>query len=238
MLRKNTSLLSGIFFILGAVLINIPFTLLIINFDYPDILREPAGIILERFETGGASLVWNWFAFAWVGLPILIGILLLPTALDDKTPAMKIAHFFGVAGGLVQIIGLLRWPFAVSNLAHIYTSAQSSVAEKEAAAVVFQCLHQYGGVVLGEHIGQFFTITWMTILCLNWLSTKRFPRWFCLAGLFASVVYILAQGELLATAIPGFPIFNEASTYGSMLWLLWLIVLGISLIRHSRGLNE
>ena len=38
--------LTGIFFIVGAILVNIPYTLLIMNFDYPDILRQPAGEIL------------------------------------------------------------------------------------------------------------------------------------------------------------------------------------------------
>ena len=35
--------LTGILFIVGAVLVNIPYTLLIMNFDYPDILRESTG---------------------------------------------------------------------------------------------------------------------------------------------------------------------------------------------------
>lgn len=40
---------------IGAVLVNIPYTLLIENFDYPDILREPTGYILTRFQESGAG---------------------------------------------------------------------------------------------------------------------------------------------------------------------------------------
>jgi hypothetical protein len=37
-------------------LINIPYTLLIMNFEYPDILRKPPGYILSQFQAGGPSL--------------------------------------------------------------------------------------------------------------------------------------------------------------------------------------
>ena len=61
--------------IVGAILVNIPYSLLIMNFDYPDILRLPTGEILTRFAAGGTGLIWTWLAFAWVGVPILVGIL-------------------------------------------------------------------------------------------------------------------------------------------------------------------
>ena len=45
--------LTGALFVIGAVLVNIPYTLLIMNFEYPDILREPTGYILTKFQEGG-----------------------------------------------------------------------------------------------------------------------------------------------------------------------------------------
>lgn len=125
---KHTRQTTGILFILGAVLVNVPYTLLIMNFDYPDILRKSAGEILERFAAGGSSLIWTWLAFTWVGLPILFGILLLPKVLNDESPTGLLALFFGAAGALVQIVGLLRWPFVVSILARSYTDPRASVA--------------------------------------------------------------------------------------------------------------
>ena len=115
--------ITGALLITGAVLVNIPYTFLIMNFDYPDILREPTGEILTRFAAGGPGLVWTWLAFAWVGLPILLGILFLPQALDDNEPEDRpynlgrVAMYFGAAGAVAQIIGLLRWPLVVSDVA-------------------------------------------------------------------------------------------------------------------------
>jgi hypothetical protein len=231
---KLSRRMAGILFITGAVLVNVPYTLLIMNFDYPDILRAPAGEILERFAAGGASLIWTWLAFAWVGLPILFGILLLPRAIGDETPAGQAALFFGAAGGITQMAGLLRWPFVVPVLAREYTAPQASAAMKEAVAAVFQAVNQYGGVVLGEHIGQSFTILWMVVLSLSLLRSRYFPRWFPAAGLFAASVYALAQGELLATAIPGFRTWEPAGLVGSLLWLGWLAALGILLLREGK----
>ena len=61
---KQFRQLTGLFFILGAVLVNIPYTLLIINFDYPHILRAPVDQILTQFQAGGSPLIYTWLAFA------------------------------------------------------------------------------------------------------------------------------------------------------------------------------
>ena len=64
MSTKQFRQLTGLFFVLGAVLVNIPYTLLILNFDYPDLLRAPVDQILTQFQAGGSSLIYTWLAFA------------------------------------------------------------------------------------------------------------------------------------------------------------------------------
>jgi hypothetical protein len=63
--------LVGLGLILGALLINVPYFILIATFDYPSILREPTAAILTRFQAGGPILILTWLAFAWIGLPLL-----------------------------------------------------------------------------------------------------------------------------------------------------------------------
>jgi hypothetical protein len=233
----------GALLISGAIAVNIPYTLLIMTFDYPDILRAPTGDILTRFADGGSGLIWTWLAFAWVGLPILIGILVLPRALGVDQPGSrgqttsKLATVFGVSGAAVQIVGLLRWAFVVPLLAKTYTTPQATEATREAVAAVFLAVHQYGGVILGEHIGQAFTIIWMILLSVSLLRQGLLPRWVSWAGFLASGVYALAQGELLATVVQDFPYWGEAGFVGSMMWLGWLIVLGIILVRPIRSIQ-
>ncbi len=226
-LRKWT----GWFFIAGVVLVNIPYTLLIMNFDYPDILREPAGDILTRFHAGGADLIYTWLAFAWVGLPLLFGIILLDKAIENDSPLIQIAKTAGIIGALTQMTGLLRWVFVVPVIANTYANPAASDAAKEAALVAFQVVHQYGGVVMGEHLGQAFTILWMALVSAAMFKSNIFKPWLGWFGFAASAVYILAQTELLATVIPNIGVVEIAGLAGSLLWLAWMIVLGIFLVR-------
>lgn len=231
--------LTGVLFIVGAVLINIPYALLIMNFDYPDILREPTGHILTRYQEGGTGLIFTWVAFAWVGIPLLVAIVMLQKVLErEDTPYLWSGTIVGVIGGIAQMIGLLRWTFVVPVLARRYTEPTASAAAKETIVTVFQAVHQYGGVVLGEHIGQIFTILWMLLISLAMFKSNLFKPWLAWFGILASVVYLLAQTELLATAISGFPVVPEAGLIGSLLWLVWMIVLGIFLVRAKAAATQ
>ena len=192
----NTTLhrrLTGILFVIGAVLVNIPYTLLIMNFDYPDILRQPTGQILTRFQEGGTGLIFTWLAFAWVGLPLLMAIVMLQGVLQrEDVPYLWSGTVAGIIGGIAQMIGLLRWTFVVPVLAGTYADPTASAAAKESAVVVFQAIHQYGGVVLGEHIGQTFTIIWMVLISLAMFRSNLFKPWLAWFGIVAAVVYSLA----------------------------------------------
>jgi hypothetical protein len=224
--------LTGLLFVVGAVLINVPYTLLIMGFDYPDILRQPAGTILTRYQQGGPGLTLTWLAFALVGIPVLFAIVMLQNVLErEDTPYLWSGTVAGVIGGIAQMIGLLRWVFVVPVLASIYTDPASSSSMKEAVAVVFQAVHQYGGVALGEHIGQIFTILWMLLVSFAMFRSRLFRPWLAWLGILASVVYALAQTELLATVLPDFPVVPQAGLVGSLLWLAWMTITGLFLMR-------
>lgn len=228
--------LAGIFFIVGAILVNIPYTLLIMNFDYPDILRLPTAEILTRFQAGGDALIYTWLAFAWVGLPMLVGAIMLKSILaEEHSPFLETATTFGVIGFIVQVIGLLRWVFVVPILARLFTAPEADPVTQASIAAVFTAVHQYGGVILGEHLGQFFIILWMSIISGIIYKSKMFSKWATWLGWFASAIYILAQTELFATAIPSFPVVEWAGLVGSLLWLVWMIVMGVYLVKYKES---
>ncbi len=229
---------TGLLFIVGSLLVNIPYALLITNFHYPDILREPAGAILTQFQAGGATLIFTWLAFAWVGLPLIFGTLMLKRVLEPEGhPLLETATTLGVISLVLAVVGLTRWVFVVPGLAQLYTDPNSSEAVRAAALVTFQAVHQYGGVVIGEHISQFMTVLWMALISGMMLRSALFQAWQGWLGFGAALVYLLAQSELLATVIPGFPEVPAAGLIGSLLWLLWMIVMGVALLR-SRPAEE
>jgi hypothetical protein len=52
------------------------------------------------------------------------------------------------------------------------------------------------------------------------------PRWIGWTGLVASVLCLLNQGDVPATAVPGFPVWDAAGLVGSTAWAAWVAALG------------
>ena len=221
---------TGWLFVVGALAFAVAATILSSTFDWPDILREPPDVVLPAFAAGGSSLVWTWFAVAWTYAILLVPILLLPAALgrgDD--PVLRAATFVGAASVLLSLIGFLRWVFVVPPLADAYTAGDATTTAGVAAAWMAQ--NQFGGALLGEHLGQLLAIGWSLTVSVLVLRTGVLWRWVGWAGLVASVLYLCNQGDILATAVPGFPVFDLAGFIGSSLWAIWLIVLGVAVLR-------
>ncbi len=229
-MKTNKSI--GGLFIIGAIGLFIPYTALTILFEYPDILRQDTATILTKFHEGGSTLIWTWFAFAITGIPLLPAYILLEQMLESKSSLIRVATNIGVVGLIVQMVGLLRWTFVVPVLADAFVNATDE-ATKAATVIAFKTIHQYGGVVLGEHLGQLFTIVWTVLITLSFNKLNTMPKWINWIGYFSSFIYLLAQAELFATVLPDFPVWDLAGFIGSTLWLLWLILIGIMLIRSK-----
>ncbi|HMO39873.1 MAG TPA: DUF4386 domain-containing protein [Saprospiraceae bacterium] len=219
--------------IIGALGVLIPYTILTIIFDYPNILRQETGIILTKFYEGGNNLIWTWWAFAILGLPLLVAYVLIGQKLEQKFYFVRWATSLGVIGLLVQMIGLLRWTFVVPVLANNLMAENEMT--REANKVAFQVVHQYGGVVLGEHIGQLFTIAWTIMMTYAFAQLKIFPKWTIWLGYISSVIYLFAQTELFASVMPTIPVIGWAGFIGSTLWILWLTIIGTKFIKAKIG---
>jgi hypothetical protein len=221
---------TGWLLVIGAVTFAIAATILSSTFNWPDILREPPQVVLPAFVAGGTSLVWTWFAVAWTYAILLVPILLLPAALGRRDdPVLRAATFVGAASVLLSLIGFLRWVFVVPALAGSYAAGDPTTQAAVAAAWMAQ--HQFGGALLGEHLGQLLAIGWSITISVIILRSRMLPRWVGWAGLVASVLYLFNQGDILATAVPGFPVFDLAGFAGSTLWAIWLIALGVAVLR-------
>lgn len=230
---NNSFKTIGILLITGAIALLVPYTLLTILFEYPVILRQDTGTILTKFHQGGNTLIWTWFAFAVTGLPLIPAYILIGQKFEHKAPSVRIATTIGVIGLLVQMIGLLRWTFVVPVLADAFVN-DTNDALKAAAIVSFKTMHQFGGVILGEHLGQLFTIAWTLMITISFAKLNMMPKWIHGLGILSASIYLLAQAELFATVIKGFPVWEMAGFVGSTLWLLWLIIVGIQFIKNKK----
>ena len=229
-LRRTT----GGLLVLGAVAFALAATVLSSTFEWPDILREPADAVLPAFVAGGTSLVWTWFATAWTYAILLVPILLLPAALGRRgDPVLRVATYAGATSVVLALIGFLRWVFVVPPLADSYVTGDATTRAAVDAAWTAQ--HQFGGALLGEHLGQLLAIAWSVALSVTILRTRVLPRWLAVAGLVASALYLSNQGDILATTVPGFPVWDLGGLIGSVTWGLWVAVLGVLVLRRPVG---
>src|SRR3954454_1508293 len=222
---------TGGLFLSGALAFAASATVLSSTFDWPDILREPGSVVLPAFAAGGTSLVWTWFATAWTYAILAVPILLLPAVLRRRNdPALRVATYLGATSVVLSLIGFLRWVFVVPPLAHAYVTGDATTQAAVDAAWTAQ--HQFGGALLGEHLGQLLIIGWSVTLSVIILRSRVLPRWLGITGLAVSTIYLLNQGDVLATAVPGFPVWDVAGLLGSTSWGLWIAALGVTLLRR------
>ncbi|HJQ89723.1 MAG TPA: DUF4386 domain-containing protein [Propionibacteriaceae bacterium] len=226
--------ITGALFLIGALAFATAATILSATFDWPDILREPADVVLTRFASGGPSLVWTWFATAWTYAILIVPILLLPTALGRRDDAaLWVASFAGAISAVLALIGFLRWVFVVPPLAQLYQDADA--VNRTALAAAWLAQHQFGGALLGEHLGQLLGIGWSVTVSIIVLRSRVLPRWLGVLGLIVSALYFFNQGDILATALPGFPVFDLAGLIGSSGWGLWVAALGVTLLFRPKA---
>jgi Domain of unknown function (DUF4386) len=229
--------LTGVILILTPVAFNVFFTLLSVSFEYPDILREPTGYVLRSFDAGGTYLVAIWYGFMLTAvLFVPLAVLVHKVLARQDTPYLGVATAFGVVAGVVQFLGLVRWPLLVPYLADVYLSPDSSEATRESVAVVFEAFNRYAGVAVGENLGYLFTGLWTALVALALFgSALPFRRWLGLLGL------VSAAGIVAGIFEPaGFEPAANIVVVGYILWSIWLALIGIFLllpgsIRASQG---
>ncbi len=151
-----------------------------------------------------------------------VGVLVPQVLAPSDAVFVAVATTAGVLAGLVQVLGLIRWPFVVPHLARTYTDPAASQATRDAIAVVFQAFHRYAGVAIGEHLGYVFTSLWTVLIAAAMIQSPLFPAWLGWVGV------IPALGILLGTfEESGFKVAGAINAISYIVWSIWLIVTGL-----------
>jgi hypothetical protein len=222
--------------ILAAIGFHVPFTILSMTFEYPDILRKPAGLVLSRFLEGGTPLLATWYAYALVPmllLPLIFGVHERVRNRHDLAIATTIV---GVAAVLLQTIGLLRWTFVVPALASMHADPSATDAVRAAAEATFTAFHQFAGVALGEHLGQLLTAAWLTMTGIVLGATGEVPRWMGRAAYVPAALMVGGTLEHLGTVFPiQSAAFSVVTVVGFVLFTAWLVAFAVHEIRIARS---
>jgi hypothetical protein len=220
---------AGVILILTPLLTMVFFTLLQMSFDYPDILRAPTDTILRQFQAGGSALIAMWYGLMFSAvLFVPLTVLLHKILAQENPPFLGVATTFGVIAGVVQFLGLIRWPFLVPYLAQTYLDPTSSPATREAVMVVFQTFNHYAGVGVGEHLGYLFTSVWTVLISLAMLKSPLFKPWVGWLGIVPAIGIFSGILEQV-----GFQAAAEINAISYIVWSVWLIISGIFILRSS-----
>ena len=228
--------LTGAATITLAVGFNVPYAILAATYDYPNVLRRPAGEALDLFAAGGANLILTWHAFALSALllaPLAMALALTPKTVTQR-PGLAIgAAIAGALAGLAQAIGLWRWVFVVPGLARAHADPAADPAARLAAEQTFDLINQYGGVAIGEHMGQLLTA--LFVLLLSTLQFHERKRVSATIGFVTAAAIVLGTNEGVALALgQSGEAFALATIIGFIGLTLWLIATGLGLLRSQR----
>lgn len=223
--------LTGVLLIVTPVTFSVFFSLLQANFSYPTILSAPSGEVLNRFHDGGTGLIATWYGFT------LSALLFVPLAAavhrllaSDRVPFLGVATAIGVTAGIVQALGLVRWPFLVSYLSDIYVHPASSAATRDSVALIFQAFGHYAGNGVGENLGYLLTSVWTLLIALVIRRSPHFAPWLGWVGV------AIALGIFAGVFVPlGIGAASAINAFSYILWALWLVVLGVMLLRSRES---
>jgi hypothetical protein len=218
--------LTGLLLIIVPIAFNTTFMLLQKAFEYPDILRKPTDHILRRFNEGGVPLRRLWYAFAFSAVLFTpVPVLVLQVFQPDAPWYLVVGTTIGVLAGLVQFLGLVRWPFLVPSLVEMYNQPGASQSTRDSVVVVFQAFNRYAGVAIGEHLGYIFTSTWTILLCIAITQTNVVNPLFGWLGIIPALGVLVGVFEET-----GFKAAGLINAISYLLWSVWLIVFGVALL--------
>jgi hypothetical protein len=226
----TTESVAALLLITVPIAFNVTFTLLARSFSYPDILRQPAGSILARFAAGGTPLVLQWWAFALTAL-MMVPVVVVLGSLFAAGPLRSLALATGLLSALVQTLGLMRWPFVVPLLARRYLDPRATQSQREGAELVFDALHRYLGVGVGEHLGYVLTGTWTILTGVLVIGSSVLPTWLGWLAIPIGVTQLIGALEFIGANEPkGWAVAERVTPIAYIAWSLWLIACGVALL--------
>ncbi len=196
-----------------ALAFNVPYSYLAATFDYPDILRHPAGEILQAFTAGGPALVLAWYGFALAALAFVpVGIAhALAKGRIQAEPVLAIsAALTGALAGLTQAMGLLRWVMVVPELA------------KTGDTQGFLLLHAYAGVAIGEHLGMLLTAAHIGLIALIQMREGAKKTALLGAVIAAAIATGAMEGLAMALNLDG-SVLGLTAMLGYIALTFWLL---------------
>lgn len=224
---------SGWLFIIFPVIIQIPFNLLVAMFNYPDVLRQPAGEILTSFHSAGNGLTLIWYGYA-ISISVFIAALILYSRSEGDRWSVGVTTGIGLGSAAIQLIALLRWTFLVPFLARDFV-ATSDLSARTAIESLFTMQHNFLGIGLGEHLGQLSMALWTVML----IRSDKMPVYLRIVGGLASLFLVCGTAEHFGVVFQFDPgLLADGTLVGFLLWSLFVMGFGLQILRTPSTENR
>jgi hypothetical protein len=223
-MKKGLFLSTAIIGIAGGMVVLVGFYLLMVFFGYPDIIRQPPSILLERLYVQRDIVPYLYYiGVGGAGLCIFFFSILLSKLLNASGEGLlsDLGRSCGMVTGVLLYIGIIRYTFLFPDLAEI---RHLGTYDKDMVDLVFKAINRYVGDSVAEHAQFTFTGLMMLFFSISILKTKLINKWVAYFGVVVAIMLIYGNLEFF-----GAPGAFTANRIASDLVAVWLVAAGVAL---------
>lgn len=217
--------------IVHALMFFIPLGVLGAAIGWPANLDLPASHNLPLMQSHASQVSLGYNVYLLYSLLFFPVILLIGRALagkDELSLLLKLSVGFALLSTLARCLGILRWLTVMPILAKEYQAADA--AGQSMISVVYTAFNAYSGGV-GEILGVFlFAATSIAFLAAALWKATHVPRWLSLMAWATSLGLFFLSMKLFGLNLSAF------IAPFSILYMVWMVCLGVFLVRRARKL--
>lgn len=155
-------LTAAFFLVLHIVILFGGFTMLAVEFQFPDVLRLPTEERLALFRDNQPAVVATYWALTMSGFTQVFAAVFLSLALRPyRGGLVTLALIFGTITGLGQAMGFGRWAILMPYLAERMADPAISEGGKEMIGLIEGSFNRYAGMLIGEHLSNIAMGFWL-----------------------------------------------------------------------------
>lgn len=219
----HSARVAGALLILASVGFLLVFAWLAAHFGYPDVLDQPARVVLPALQALGPTGRGVWAVYAVLPLLLIPAVTLLGPALardPQDAPLLQTARALQVVSSLAMTIGLARW----STLQWVLAERRPTLSADGQATLdaLSDALNRYLGNALGEFVGEL--ALYGVFAALSLALWRRGVRWLALFGAATTLAGWIGMFRNITPAV------DDIAAISNGLLPAFLIVLGLRLM--------
>jgi hypothetical protein len=202
-----------------AYLIAMPYFLLVV--DYPSV-TDPLKKVALLADHRGSLYAMHLITYVVFGLVLAVLALALHDRLKDRMPAtMRVATAVGLVWAVILVASGLVFNSGMGTVAELYHSHPAqAVAAWQAIEPVTEGLSGVDGEILGG----------LWVLLVSWVALRT--------GGLSKMLTWLGLGVGAVGILSVVPALKDAAIVFGLLQIVWLVGLGIALLRTGKGRAE